>query len=468
MSRSTHRGTVRDLALLHPMQHSSGIKCCGGQPLGRNIDTGEVERIDPYRWKQHGHINAPIAFALARINGGKTSLAKAMGLRLGQLKNGRQRIRMALDDHRRNSGELEYAKFVKYMGSRELSLARRPINILDHKMKMTRAANLRMLIDVAEYVGNFKLTPYHTISLQVALNMMCDLYPTATTLELLLMFLRAQQVEDVEFYIGRHDRRIFEQLKITRIEQEIYPREDSFWKVDLESRLREKSGIDAQRLRQANLELVFVYERLLGGDFGGTFGGNESLYDHMTQRVVASDYTGLNPQSLGLVQALIWRWKGAAHERADAELAFQLEIHDENHKLWKNIEYARAMSAYMKLIRSTSAFLILNSHRSGDYEAIAGEEGLLAQNALDEAEVLFLGGQPPSVARKIAQRFDLSTKVGERLTTLRTGEFCLVVGSRAPVFIGLELTKKDLVICESNQANIRQLEDSTPAPALER
>ncbi|HXH04871.1 MAG TPA: hypothetical protein VNI82_00395 [Candidatus Nitrosotenuis sp.] len=457
-----HRGTVSSLALIQPATHSSGIKCCGGLPYGINIDTGEVELIDPYRWKAHGHIGAPIALTLAKINGGKTSLAKKLAITTGQLKSGKGRVRVGLDDHRRNSGELEYAQFAHYARATPLSLSSNPINILDPKMKMSVSANMRMLINTQQYLRSMQLDPESVMYLQVALNMMHDLYSNDMSLELLQLFLRTQEVGDVDIYIDRHRKRILEQLRLSKIERQIYNPEESLWKVDLEARLKSRgsrSDIDPRAHKKAVLDLIYTFERLLpGGDFGGTFGGTYSLANHMRQRVVSFDYTGLNPNSVGLVQAIMWQWKGAAHERADTDLAFQCEVHDENHKLWQNIEYARAMSAYMKLIRSTSAFLILNSHRSGDYEAIAGDQGLLAQNALNEAEVLFLGGQPPNVARAIGQRFDLPRKVTDRLSTLDTGEFCLKVGDRFPIFVRLRLTPRELQICESNQANYKMLE----------
>jgi hypothetical protein len=453
-SRAMHRVTAAHLGMLNPLRTSSQFNCCGGPPLGWNIDTGEVITIDPQRWKYHGHIAAPIALAFGKIGFGKTSLAKVLAMRLSTLKAGNgERPRVALDDTRRNDGELEYERLAKFMGGEETAL--RSLNMLDPLMGMNRPQNLDMLIDVGAQIHGSKLDHYDTIALQVALNMTLDYYPKTATLEQLLAVLMAQRVDDVETYVRRHQGSVLSQQAM------LTDAPAAEWDMDLTARLKEGTlRINEQAHRQACHKLLFTFQRLLsGGDMSGVFGGNDSLSGAMSQRVVAFDYSALPDNLISLVQSLIWRWKGAAQRDPNSPYKFHIEIHDENHKLWKDLQYAKAMSAYMKIIRTTSAFLILNSHRDGDYEAIAGEQGLLANNALNEVDILFLGRQAPPVAKSVGARFDLGAKMISRMPTLEVGEFIMVIGMGSPpIVVKTYLTPLEMQICETNQSNKRALE----------
>ena len=462
--RTAHRINIQKVAALHPFQQSNLFSCCGGVALGRNIDTGHPVMIDPYRWKHHKHIGAPIALCLAKIHGGKTSLAIALALKLGMLKAAhRRRVRVTLDEHRRNHGQLEYQRYVDFCGYKHVSLHENPINMLAPSTGLSRAAMLNMMIETVEYITREKLDHYDIMVLMVALAMMFDLTPETASKEQLSDIIERLMPKDFNAFIGIQKKPLLEQLQTDTIDTHLQAMEtaatgDIPWQFVAEERVKQSVEFDEERLQESLFKLISALTRLgEHGDFGGTFGGADSVQG-LDQRVVAVDLTRLNPSTVSLVQSWWWRVKGVAHENADPEHSFQLEVHDENHKLWKDPVYAKAMAAYMKLIRATGSFLILNSHRTTDYEAISGEAGLLAQNALDEVEVLFLGQQSPSVARRVCERFDLPKSVAERLPVLGVGQFCLIVGTAAPVYVQVDMTPKMLELCETNQANLEMFQ----------
>ena len=457
--RTSHNINLRKAGALHPFQQSNLFSCCGGVTLGRNIDTGHPVLIDPYRWKRHGHIGATIALCLAKINGGKTSLAIALALKLGMLKAAyERRIRVTLDEHRRNHGQLEYQRYVDFCGYKYISLHDNPINMLSPDTGLSRAAMLNMMVETIEYITKDKLNHYDITVLMVALAMMFDMTSSTASKEQLLDIIQRLMPKDINSFIETEKKPLLRQLQTDSIDTHLQAIEATAtgeipWQFSAEERIRQSVQIDSERLQGSIAKLVFALSRLgKYGDFGGTFGGADSMQG-LDQRVVAVDLTQLNPATVSLVQSWWWRVKGAAHESADPLRSFQLEIHDENHKLWNDPVYQRAMPAYMKLIRATGSFLILNSHRPADYDAVAGEGGLLAQNALDEVEVLFLGQQSPSVARRVRERFDLPKSVAERLPLLGMGQFCLIVGTSSPVYVQIDLTPQMLELCETNQAN---------------
>ena len=74
----------------------------------------------------------------------------------------------------------------------------------------------------------------------------------------------------------------------------------------------------------------------------------------------------------------------------------------------------------------------------------------------------FIGHQNPDNIPELRERLGanvITTKVADMLTSLGVGEFCVILGQQAPVFVRFHLTEEDKLICESNGANDSQLEN---------
>lgn len=215
---------------------------------------------------------------------------------------------------------------------------------------------------------------------------------------------------------------------------------------------------DETRLGEATQELSRLITRILFGDFDQRFGGQRSFAKLMSQRAVVFNMSGMNDQTMAFIQGFIWRLKHEAHRRDDKRFIFQVQIHDENYKLWNDPVFAREMSDYLKQIRSYDTTLIMVSHRMRDYYSVGTEnspERQRATNMFGDVPIWFVGKLPESDAQDVVNYHNLHPSWLDVITTLPKGVFLALIGEWDPFTVDFNAftTQQILDMSYSNMAN---------------
>ena len=445
-------GTIDQMAAhnvfaLPPHVPDSGIT------LGNQLFSGAVFEIDPAGYQNAGYIEGKSIVILGARDVGKTTLAKLIAYYLSADRIGEaDRMRISIDDTRRNFGVPEYAGLARALGSEEVDLSKHRINFLDPKMGSSFSDQLGTVIQILEHVGGEPLVRYEPLGLQVALSLLMDKYSQIATPEVLVHLLNRVNASDLATYQATFSARLESQLSSEA--QLLLRLGDS--ESDTEKALSPTNVNEADFLQDAG-RVYAKLMRLLNGDYSNIFGGDHTLSEVLNQRVVALDYTGIDISAFVLVQSLVWRWRTSALRRGDTRYLSNLEIHDENYGMWEHPIYATNMYSHLKKIRATGEIVVRVQHRLDDSYAVgsAGSEVReKAVNSLNETDMWFIGRQPQSAIPRLKERLGLDDWVCKHITQLGKGEFYFKMGQQPPVPFKLYL---DPIIrramTETNMAN---------------
>lgn len=223
---------------------------------------------------------------------------------------------------------------------------------------------------------------------------------------------------------------------------------------------------DETKLGEATQELSRIITRVLFGDFDQRFGGQKSFAKLMSQRAVVFNMSGMSDQTMAFIQGFIWRLKHEAHRRGDKRFIFQVQIHDENYKLWNDPVFAREMSDYLKQIRSYDTTLIMVSHRMRDYFSVGTKdspERQKATNMFGDIPIWFVGKLAESDAQDVINYHNLDPTWRDVITTLQPGVFLALIGDWDPFTVDFNAFTTDqlLEISYSNMANDEALAATT-------
>lgn len=437
-------GVVDHLALETPVVTSRRVQD-RGLPVFINDDTGEPELFDPFLLKKEGRIRAPAMCILANRGHGKTTtnmhLAKTFSARKGR--DGAV-FRVSGDDHRRDDGRPEYQMLALDLGVEEVSLATYQLNCLDMAMGMTHAQQLGMVRVLLKHVFGNQLKPLHGEALRYALTIVRRDYPETAELELVPEILRTIEEDDIRELLREARRSLRSRHADNPKFQELQRRN-----------VRLSKGI-----LEASVELAGMLEELLDGEYAGIFGGQQSLAEILQRRFVIFDYSGLSEEAVMLVQSMMWFWRAAAIANQDFRFRFDMEFHDENYKLWQYEVYAKAMHQYLKQLRSHSTFVILDTHRLGDYETV-GKKGSqtykLATNAIREIDIFLIGLLDQASAEEAGEFLRLTPEEVAHIQRLKVGHWGLKIGSERIIWVRIDLTDSLKAASYSDDANDHML-----------
>lgn len=439
--------------------------------LGVDMDSGKAFGYDPIGWMHEGRIDSKVQCNIGKKNHGKTSLMIAIMLLYSLYDLGGKDARITVDDIRRNFSTGEYVKIAeKIFGSIPIKF-NDPINNFDPSFGFSMSENLETAIEMFMHANNHRMPSVEEIfALQIAVDMMFTEYAFNASPETLARILFSFEKADLDKYMHTNlDQAILDRIKIRTLEtaplslnepEGSYPTRElnTEEKAKLQALLEKPMHVLPEEIISTGARLGMSFMRLLKGDFGNRFGGTISLAERMQQDFVLMDYSGMNNQTVALMQSLFWRIKMSAMKRMDRRYMFHLEGHDENYKFWNYLPYAEAMSEYLKQIRAYETLVIMNTHRLRDYYSVGTEksrERQLATNMFGDVGFWFIGKLNTRDAQDIQALLNLEQNEAERFLTLTTGQWGVKLGDDPVVFIDTSAGFTELMeyLTKSNMAN---------------
>lgn len=418
-----------------------------GIPMFKDIFTGQYEAFDPWNLMAEDEINSTVMSIYGDKTHGKTTTAIAMAERFGGRRAGNRRIRITGDVHRVNDDIPEMDRLAKFYDTELIDLSSYELNLLDMAMGMKFSQQLGMVRRCLQHVFEKKFSVAEREALRIALKKVRKLFPESANLKLLAFVLRTMVDDDfIEVQRALH----------AQLQQE-HGNDAAFSELSQNFLGHEQRKL-TPGVKRACLHLASQIEELLDGEYRGIFGGKNSLKEVLSRRCVLFDYSSLSDEAIVLVQAMIWEWRAAALTNRDMRFHFDIDIHDENHKMWQFEVYAVAMSKYLKQARSYGTFIILITHRMQDYRTVGKTSSRvhqLATNMTGDIDMALIGHLDHKAAKEVAKRYNLSPMETEVITQQSRGRWALVVGTQRARFVELVLEPHELEDSYSNKANDR-------------
>jgi hypothetical protein len=412
--------TPTEAALAQPFV-GSALPRMPGLPLGINTRLKSPMIFDPWWAHRLGIVNSPVYLVTGNKGFGKSTFQKVVALRYGARRGstaadqqGQMRIR--INDRKLEGSEPEYAKLVRYLGGRVVSLNREAsINIFDPKMKMSQNDIVETAVNTCEMVSGVSPLPrFQSLALQVAIWKMLANHKDNTRPEILEAMLLGLRTSDIVDYYQATN----EHVSLTNVPPALF---------------EEDAAISAANIGE-----------VIHGAFGGIFGGNNSLREMLSEHVVLLDWTGVPEKARTLLSAMLWKWHGIAQRQGDQELIPDMMFTDEEHQALRNLMYVRFMSASLKEARALRTAYFISSQHETDL-TMAGDPESEIRN-LSESIGLSIGGrfifQQPENKRvlDIYRGLGFSELDVLSLPQLRRGSYFFHAPSHPPIPVHLVLT----------------------------
>lgn len=467
-------GTPESAVYLHPWS-SVAHPLLQGVPLGIDLNTGEMLVIDPWMLKHKGIVNSLMAMVLGDKNAGKTTLCKILFLRLASLGAGyNERMRLRLNSAKNEQGETEYAELTDYFMSRPVVLRKHKLNIVDFDLFPEETELLDLLVNVYESALGRPLRDYEPLMMQAAVHKLTSEFREIASIELLNILLERQDVEDAARYLDATDSRLKQSMG-RFFNEDTFPhlpadrtvrQDENARRNSMHQRLLGEMGrvrnYDARRMSRDSSTLAAAGRRLLHGDMGRMFGGNESLYPLLTESTATYDWSGLPDKAVTVGRSVFWKAQTAALVRGDMSIMPHLDADDEDHGNWRNLMYARMKAEYVKKSRAYPTMNLALTHRIADYETVGdagSEQRERAVNMLRDIDMWFVGGQTSDrkSLRDVREHLGFSEPDAHALTQLGVGQFAMKLGHLKPIFFQLILTPSELGLVQTNRATAAML-----------
>ncbi|HVS58592.1 MAG TPA: hypothetical protein VHD60_02510 [Candidatus Saccharimonadales bacterium] len=451
-------GTPESAAMMQPWISPAPL-CYTGIPLGIDLRTRRIVYFDPWMLKRDGFINATLFLVEGEKGGGKSTLMKSLGVRLSMMQAGinpmnsePQFMRVRVHDRKPEDGEPEYKRLTDFLHSQIVSLNRSAsINLFDPAMKMDEADLLETAVNVCEMASGQPLRGFPLLALQVGVYRMLTEFAEAASPEILEHILRGLNSTDIGSYYWAHNERVAAQL------QTKFSSESPIVKALLGN--VGHHNIPAQEFERDAALVASYIGRILRGDFGHIFGGQESLRDMLSQPMVTFDWTGLNEKARSMLAAMMWKWQTVALANNDLDLIPHISFRDEEHEAFRNLMYVRFMADSVTKARAyhTAEFISTQDELK---LTTSGEEGSeirrLTESIRRGIDTRFITRLPQddAVLHHMSQ-LGISDLDLHMLTRLPVGCFGLKVPDRPILFFQHILTPSEYPLIQTDSANTR-------------
>lgn len=469
-------GSARETLVAYD-PHSSNYPGGDDSAVVGRVSDGRLFSFTDKLWMKDGVISSRVVLILGGKNHRKTTAAMNLAtvLSCNRMPDGSY-PHVYADGIRMKGLRMEYDPLADMLDSEPVELRDR-LNPFDDEFSFTFGQNETTALGLVQASkSGIPATSEEEYFLRVALHIMFKSFGHTKGIETLAKIIQTLSVEDIKDYeTDTLD------AAIRNIAEEVSEEERSLAQVEIDQLMArgfktvptkesteeqpkyEKVSLhelrnDTTKLGEATQQLARIITRILFGDFDQRFGGQKSFAKLMSQRAVVFNMSGMNDQTMAFIQGFIWRLKHEAHRTGDKRFIFQIQIHDENYKLWNDPVFAREMSDYLKQIRSYDTTLIMVSHRMRDYASVGTEnspERQRATNMFGDVPIWFVGKLPESDAQDVVHYHNLDPSWLDVITTLRPGIFLALIGDWDPFTVDFNAFTTDqlLEMSYSNMAN---------------
>lgn len=447
----------------------------GGIYLGTRFDRRPMV-VHPYEQYNEGGTFATTWLITGQIGHRKSGLKKQLALRgntlvVGKHEDGTPRfMKIRMHGRRHVDDHCENDPTIQAIGGHTISLARqRIINFFDPFVGMDLADQVEVAIMVAENGANHKVNAMEAQILQIGIWKLRKLPPvSAVTGDVVHTLERfAQLVEDItieEYKLYSDEVRsalVSEDATKFRNDPELLVMLNPSLQYNTDTLLeREKKTA----VYQAKINMSAALKRVLGGDFGFTFGGGNMLSDVFGGEAINWDWLGMTLPARVLMERFQWKVLQVAHEKGLYDLIPDMNLSDEAQEAMSSPEYAAQRSRALAVTRSFSTF---------DVETTQYARQISKQGDHDSALRAYGETIMQTVSTRIMARIESSDEVGnkelkdlgfspasiKRMHHLHPGQFAMkYTGRTEPVFFSLDQTDLEAPLLFTKQAVEKMLE----------
>lgn len=400
---------------------------------GASMDDQGWFDYNPFKWMEMDMCPNLIQMNVAKIGHGKTTLidyiaAVYSALRIGGDAN--YEMRVWGDNIRKIHGQVELERLAGFFGEPVVGAGGQRINPLDTGYDLSRAQQLQFLESMLIQAnrGN-DLQEYLAYALRIAVDWMYREFAEYASLDVLGELMRSLDLVAETAY--RNAAPLASRIGLT--DAELPP-----GLLEISRRSGNISEADFKAGAFAGYKLIDRVTKEFGGRFGGRGSDAEQIRQ---QRSVIYDMSDLPDEAIALNQEFNWLVRNNGNAKQNREFMFQIDIHDENWKLWNYLSYANAMYAYLKQIRSYETLVLMNTHRPNDYQTVgysdSSPQRQKATKMLSDVGIWYVGKQEAADANEIRHLIGLNGAEERRLTTLGKGQWGVKIGNERMQFVNM-------------------------------
>lgn len=381
---------------------------------------------NPFEWMSHDLCPNLLEMHTAKIGHGKTTLMDMIAVKIMAQAIGTEtetyEMRLWADNIRKLHGEIELERLAHFFDS-EVIDANQRLNPLAAAYDLSPSMQLSFLLGMLEKANEQRLTGYMPYALRVLIYHLHEDFKGFESIEL-LRDLADGADEDTE-----RSYRDAQKLDVSQMSKK------------QQAMLAKPSNFNSEAWREDCFKLYMLLDSICSKDglFEGRFGGDASTAEVMTkQRANIVDMSDTGDMAIAQMQEFFWLVRQTASKKQNRDFMFNVELHDENWKLWQYESYARAMFQHIKQIRSEETLIIVNNHKPSDYETVGDEGSIQSQMAtkmVSDVGIWAIGKQEPEDASVLASKIGLTPTEQLKTTKLKKGHWGFKVGDERVVWI---------------------------------
>lgn len=456
------RGTPEAMAAYQPFVAPKSLQE-KGVPVGFKSYLGDLMFFHPFTLPAK-----TVSIAIEGEQGsGKSTFAKSMTYRLALLqardaKKEPEKWRTRITSRRSEQGVAEYGPVATKLHAKFHKLGKgNRINLLGLLQSPTDVINATVNIvqEIGKRWDDIKITPAVTI----AVYRLFDRSPELVGERLITEVLRSLTLEDFKQYRQSGRDRLMNDFK-----EEFQADERLRFQLNLDYEI---TDVDASFVEAAQ-HAADCLEILMSSDYGDVFGGKESLYNVLIQRVVLLDTEDIPDNANTILESVIMKAESTAIQYDEASIGTKfdmtriiphLNISDEEALAAKSLFHMRTMANTQATTRKKASSL-WRLYQFGNQIVNAGAAGSEIRSLAAEidqgvgARFFFRQSEDPAVLHRISQFPGMSQHLVEQLPFLEQGEAVLWVRNQPPVLFHHRLLRREIPLIQSNYSRERMAE----------
>jgi hypothetical protein len=367
------KGTPRNAVLAQPLVAPAHPGNGKGMFWGRDLRTGEKLCVDVQALRLDGTLNGLIMRNIGIRGAGKSAWQKSISFRMLAAQAGLDEsgyplpMHIRIIDQKPEDGEPEYEEESKALRTKVTKPAKEgKLNPLEAAMG-DEVSLLEVAINLSETVLGRRLQRHEPLAHQIAVSKMYHEYQAESSPEVLEGFLRTLDEEDKNAYYAQHDAMLIAKLRErAKLQPQLIDQ--------LQASLARPHNIPMDALQADAAQMATSMGQLLRGEYGGIFGGGNSMREMLSQRIATIDRTGMNPKARVIFDALMWRWQSWALDNNDQTLIPHLSIGDEEADSYQSLMYLRFYDEFQRKARAFHTW-DMRAVQVNSQLAMAGAEG---------------------------------------------------------------------------------------------
>lgn len=454
MRGQAFKGDPASMSLLQPFITPKHLQS-EGIPLGFELRTGKIVMFYPWTLPTH----STTCQIEGMKNSGKSAFMKMLAARLPCLSavdayNQPTKMRVRVNSRKSEQGVAEFAPLADALATSIYDLAESgSINLFG--LFKDEADIIEVAVNIVEEVGRQKIDPTTAIAIMVAVRRILSTKTGIISPPLLETALRGLNEDDFDEY--NEDNRAAVRVKYRDVLQDsaVYQR------LLLDRPLNAISSTYVEGARFA----ADCLSQLVNGNYGRVFGSENSLYDVLSQQIVALNWENIPVNAQSILESVLLKAETSAIVQSKRHLGDNqdlsriiphVNISDEEGGAMKSVMHARFKAEKQNKSRAypTVDFSAVQYYSQVTH---AGDEGSELRGLAEEIEngvgfrILFRQPSDSDFLQRFS-RLGMSDSDVALLPTLETGQAMMWIRDHPPMVFQTVLTPTEERLVQSNSA----------------